>query len=113
MPLYSVGAGDLDITAQALNDKLTQIFDISTSWGAIVLIDEADVFLEERSVNDLQRNAMVAVFLRQLEYYQGILILTTNMPEQCDAAFESKSPRPPWLELRINHDPGQVVSTSQ
>ena len=68
MPLYSVGAGDLDITAQALNDKLTQIFDISTSWGAIVLIDEADVFLEERSVNDLQRNAMVAVFLRQLEY---------------------------------------------
>ena len=67
MPLYSVGAGDLDITAQALNDKLTQIFDISTSWGAIVLIDEADVFLEERSVHDLQRNAIVAVFLRQLE----------------------------------------------
>ena len=67
MPLYSVGAGDLDITAQALNDKLTQIFDISTSWGAIVLIDEADVFLEERALHHIERNAMVAVFLRHLE----------------------------------------------
>ena len=28
---------------------------------AIVLIDEADVFLEERSLHDLKRNAMVAV----------------------------------------------------
>ena len=67
MPLYSVGAGDLDITAQALNDNLTQIFDISTSWGAIVLIDEADVFLEERALHHIERNAMVAVFLRHLE----------------------------------------------
>ena len=35
---------------------------------AIVLIDEADVFLEERTLAHLERNAMVAVFLRQLEY---------------------------------------------
>ena len=66
-PLYIVGAGDLGITASALDSNLTQIFNISSSWGAVVLIDEADVFLEERSVHDLQRNAIVAVFLRQLE----------------------------------------------
>lgn len=32
-----------------------------------MLIDEADVFLEKRDLHDLARNAMVAVFLRQLE----------------------------------------------
>jgi hypothetical protein len=41
-------------------------------------LDESDVFLEEREKNDLQRNALVSVFLRVLEYYEGILILTSN-----------------------------------
>lgn len=43
------------------------MFTIAARWGAVVLIDEADVYLEERSMHDLSRNAMVAVFLRQLE----------------------------------------------
>ena len=47
--------------------ELTRIFSAATKWGAVVLIDEADVFLEKRSLHDLHRNAMVAVFLRQLE----------------------------------------------
>lgn len=42
------------------------------------MLDEAEVFLEERTQADLQRNALVSVFLRALEYYDGILILTTN-----------------------------------
>jgi hypothetical protein len=41
-------------------------------------LDEADVFLERRSVHDIHRNALVCVFLRQLEYFQGILFMTTN-----------------------------------
>jgi len=45
---------------------------------AVVLFDESDVFLEERSQADLKRNALVSVFLRVLEYYDGILILTSN-----------------------------------
>lgn len=37
----------------------------------VVLLDEADVFLEQRTLTDLQRNALVSVFLRVLEYYDG------------------------------------------
>lgn len=66
-PLYTVSAGDLGTSASALEAKLSRIFDLSARWGAVLLIDEADVFLEERSLHDLERNAMVAVFLRQLE----------------------------------------------
>ena len=60
-PLYVIGGGDLGTTASALDAALERIFDVATAWKAIVLIDEADVFLEQRSLHDLERNAMVAV----------------------------------------------------
>lgn len=66
--MYTIGTGDLGTMAYELDTNLTRIFKLSSVWGAVVLIDEADVFLEERSLHDLQRNAVVAVFLRQLEY---------------------------------------------
>ena len=62
-----VGAGDLGTHASALEQALVEIFDLASAWKAVVLIDEADVFLEKRDTHDLERNAMVAVFLRQLE----------------------------------------------
>ncbi|KAF8636274.1 hypothetical protein AX17_003665 [Amanita inopinata Kibby_2008] len=89
-PLYVVGSGDLGTTAGDLDRNLERIFDIATAWRAIVLIDEADVFLEKRSLHDLERNAMVAVFLRHVEYYRGILFLTTNRVSAFDEAFFSR-----------------------
>ncbi|KAI0340295.1 P-loop containing nucleoside triphosphate hydrolase protein [Trametopsis cervina] len=89
-PLYVVGGGDVGTNAMALDQTLQQTFDIATSWKAIVLIDEADVFLEQRSLHALERNAMVAVFLRHIEYYRGILFLTTNRVKTFDEAFLSR-----------------------
>jgi len=39
---------------------------------------------------DLKRNSLVSVFLRILEYYDGILILTSNRVEMFDEAFKSR-----------------------
>ncbi|KAF9449629.1 P-loop containing nucleoside triphosphate hydrolase protein [Macrolepiota fuliginosa MF-IS2] len=89
-PLYIVGAGDLGTNAKTLDSALEKVFDLATAWKAIVLIDEADVFLEQRSLHDLERNAMVAVFLRHVEYYRGILFLTTNRVKTFDEAFLSR-----------------------
>jgi hypothetical protein len=66
-PLYVVGAGDLGTDPSTLDKALNKIFSLAPVWDAVVLIDEADVFLEERSAADVRRNAMVAVFLRQIE----------------------------------------------
>jgi hypothetical protein len=63
-----VGAADLGTSAPKVESALTSILKISATWGAVVLIDEADVFLEERTLQNIERNAMVAVFLRHLEY---------------------------------------------
>jgi len=60
------------------------------TWGALILLDEADVFLERRQTTDIHRNALVSVFLRLLEYFQGILFLTTNRVETFDEAFQSR-----------------------
>ncbi|OSX57446.1 hypothetical protein POSPLADRAFT_1080099, partial [Postia placenta MAD-698-R-SB12] len=89
-PLYVVGAADLGTSAEGVDSSLTTVFKMSAAWGAVVLIDEADVFLEERSLQFLERNAMVAVFLRQLEYFRGILFLTTNRVRVFDEAFQSR-----------------------
>lgn len=64
------------------------------------------MFLEERSLSDIQRNSLVSgkhpptshesvylthpVFLRILEYYEGILILTSNRVGTFDEAFRSR-----------------------
>lgn len=80
-PLYNVSAGDLGTDSRYLEAELQKTLDICHAWGAILLLDEADVFLEKRNMADIHRNALVSIFLRQLEYFQGILFLTTNRVE--------------------------------
>lgn len=90
-PLYVVSAGELGTRPEEVDERLARILELSHLWNAVLLIDEAEVFLQKRSTTDIARNALVSIFLRQLEYYQGIMILTTNMAAQCDPAFESTS----------------------
>ncbi|KAI2481712.1 SpoVK ATPase AAA+ class [Pyrenophora tritici-repentis] len=85
-PLYAVSAGELGTNSRSLETDLNRIMDITHSWGAILLLDEADVFLEARQPHDIHRNSLVSVFLRLTEYYQGILFLTTNRKEEDLAA---------------------------
>ncbi|KAK8121180.1 hypothetical protein PG999_005300, partial [Apiospora kogelbergensis] len=89
-PLYNVSSGDLGTESTALDAKLASVMAMASTWNAVLLIDEADVFLERRSPHDLRRNALVAVFLRRLEYYAGILFLTTNRVASFDDAFKSR-----------------------
>ncbi|PAV22548.1 AAA family ATPase [Pyrrhoderma noxium] len=89
-PLYVVSAGELGTSPEDVDKRLSKILELSKMWTAVLLIDEAEVFLQERSSTDIVRNALVSIFLRQLEYYQGILILTTNLAGQCDPALESR-----------------------
>lgn len=89
-PLYMVSAGELGTNPRELEAELNKILDIAHSWGAVLLLDEADVFLEKRTIQDIHRNALVSIFLRLLEYFQGILFLTTNRVETFDDAFQSR-----------------------
>jgi hypothetical protein len=55
-----IGCADLGITINAVERNLAKILKMSTRWNAILLLDEADVFLERRSTHDLERNGLVS-----------------------------------------------------
>ncbi|KAL8651371.1 MAG: hypothetical protein Q9210_003290 [Variospora velana] len=86
-PLYVMSAGDFGLSSSGVESSLSSVMEMCTKWNAVLLIDEADVFLEQRSARDLGRNQLVSIFLRMLEYYEGILFFTTNRDEIIDAAF--------------------------
>lgn len=89
-PLFAITCGDLGFTPAKVDQSLTEIFRFAHLWNCVLLLDEADVFLSQRSKFDLKRNALVTVFLRVLEYYNGILFLTTNRVGVLDEAFKSR-----------------------
>jgi hypothetical protein len=89
-PLFVITCGDLGFTPKAVETSLRDIFRLAHLWDCVLLLDEADIFLSRRAVSDLKRNALVSVFLRVLEYYSGILFLTTNRVGALDEAFKSR-----------------------
>ncbi|KAK8112601.1 hypothetical protein PG984_013127 [Apiospora sp. TS-2023a] len=86
----NIREGDLGTTAKEVEKALDLNFTLANRWDCILLLDEADVFLAQRNKEDFQRNGLVAVFLRVLEYYAGVLFLTTNRVGDFDEAFTSR-----------------------
>ncbi|KAK8075798.1 hypothetical protein PG997_010461 [Apiospora hydei] len=97
-PLYPITCGDIGTKPEEVEKYLESALHLGRLWDCVVLLDEADVFLEQRTLNDLKRNALVSVFLRVLEYYDGILILTTNRVGIFDEAFKSR------IQLALHYD---------
>ena len=88
-PLYTVQASQLGTDPDELEEELLKTFARASRWNAIMLLDEADVYVHTRG-NDLTQNAIVGVFLRVLEYYKGVLFLTTNRSDLVDDAIASR-----------------------
>lgn len=89
-PLFMMSASDLGVRPNQVESRLADILEMIAKWKAVLLIDECDVFLAARSTHDLERNKLVSIFLRMLEYYEGLLFLTTNRVDNMDAAFQSR-----------------------
>lgn len=89
-PLYVINVGELGTTPSELEDALRRALSTAERWNAVVLLDEADIFLERRTSTDIVRNALVGIFLRELEYYRGVLFLTTNRANNLDPAVVSR-----------------------
>ncbi|ERF68995.1 hypothetical protein EPUS_06682 [Endocarpon pusillum Z07020] len=90
MPLISVRLTDLVGGYDGSKSSVWWIIDKADELGAILLLDEADVILESRSYEDVRRNTFVSKFLRTVEYFNGILFMTTNRLETMDVAFRSR-----------------------
>ncbi|KAF0540213.1 P-loop containing nucleoside triphosphate hydrolase protein [Gigaspora margarita] len=89
-PLWMLSVHELGTDPKDLERQLVKILDIAYAWKSVLLLDEADIYLEKRNTTDLNRNMMVGIFLRLLEYYQGVLFLTTNRVVNFDDAIRSR-----------------------
>ncbi|KAH7322621.1 hypothetical protein B0I35DRAFT_350094 [Stachybotrys elegans] len=89
-PLLSLTCSDIGVDPETIETSLKGWFNLAEVWGAILLVDEADIYMEQRQVQDIERNHLVAGFLRALEYFRGILFLTTNRVGTFDEAFISR-----------------------
>ncbi|KAK7407983.1 hypothetical protein QQX98_009854 [Neonectria punicea] len=78
--------GGLGYNPQDVERYLEKLFGLAHKWGCVLLLDKADIFLAKRTKDNLERN----VFLRAIEYYQGILFITTNRVGAIDDAFRSR-----------------------
>ncbi|KAM7195320.1 hypothetical protein V8F20_007539 [Naviculisporaceae sp. PSN 640] len=113
-PLYSITCGDIGLVPREAENVLEEHTLRADKWGCVLLLDEADVFLMQRTWKEIQRNALVSVFLRQLEYYSGILFLTTNRPGTIDEAFKSRihvSLRYPGIDLNATRQMWENILT--
>lgn len=71
--------------------NLAEVFDAAASTSSVLLFDEADALFGKRSdvtdARDRYANIEVSYLLQRLESYDGVAILTTNLPQNMDQAF--------------------------
>lgn len=88
-PLYSIHSGSLGVSADSVRKNLETVFKRAKAWNAVLLLDEADVFVNARG-NNITQNAIVAEFLRTMEYFDGLMFMTTNRAANIDEAVISR-----------------------
>ena len=88
-PLLSVQAAQLGINPDSIERQFRHILQLGSRWNAVVLLDEADVYIARRGT-DLQQNSIVASFLRMLEHHTATIFMTTNRAEDVDDAILSR-----------------------
>ncbi|KAI0436533.1 hypothetical protein F4803DRAFT_556923 [Xylaria telfairii] len=91
-PLLRLSCAELGLDPVGLELRLQTYLRRAERWKAIVLMDEADVYMSERvSHNPGSQTALVSIFLRALEYYAGIIFLITNRVDIIDKAIINRA----------------------
>jgi SpoVK/Ycf46/Vps4 family AAA+-type ATPase len=88
---------ELGTNAADVENSLSTVFKRVEKWSSIILFDEVDIFLAKRDNKNLDRAAIVGIFLRLMDYFKGVMFLTTNRPEVLDFAVQSR------ITLRIDY----------
>lgn len=91
VPCYYVGASELGTTNGEFEDRINEILETGESWDAVVLIDEAEALVSQRTpTGDRERVAIVGRFLAVLDRFRGTMVLTTNLKCMLDDALVSR-----------------------
>ncbi|TGJ85217.1 hypothetical protein E0Z10_g3542 [Xylaria hypoxylon] len=90
-PLLRLSCAELGLDPVKLESQLQSYLRRAERWKAILLMDEADVYMSSRLSHNPEHTGAVSVFLRALEYYTGIIFLTTNRAILIDKAIINRA----------------------
>ena len=105
--IYTLELSELGIDPGKVENNLAIVFRRVEAWNAVLLLDEGDVLMARRGDN-LQKNAIVAVFLRLLDYYRGVMFITSNRPQDFDEAFAGRITLTLWYP-ELNEERREMV----
>lgn len=127
MDLYRVDlAAVLNKYVGETEKNLHRVLSTAEELDVILLLDEGDALLGRRtdvkSANDRYANIETNYLLQRLEHYRGIVVVTTNLGESIDRAFQRRMDvtvefRPPRADERFHiwrlHLPDDHVVTGR
>lgn len=90
VPLIVLRAGKLGTTVAEVTKGMKQYLEWAARWDCPLLVNECDIYIAKRGDN-INLNAIVAEMLQLVEYYPGLLFMTTNRPDDIDDAFVSRA----------------------
>lgn len=86
--------------------NLSRLLARAEELDVVLLLDEGDALLggrtEVRSANDRYANLETDYLLQRLEYYEGIILITTNVADNIDFAFQRR------MDVVVNFVPPQA-----
>ncbi|KAI8950669.1 hypothetical protein F4801DRAFT_333308 [Xylaria longipes] len=94
MPLYNITCADLGTDLEVLKKRLREICLRAANWKALLLLDEADMFIQARDMQDLRQYAVVSTFLHHLDDSEALLFITSARVDRLDQALESRVAMP-------------------
>jgi hypothetical protein len=53
-------SGDLGLSPKDVETNLQSAFRLAEAWDCVLLLDEADIFLDQRTTGDIERNSLVS-----------------------------------------------------
>ncbi|KAK8133507.1 Vacuolar protein sorting-associated protein 4B [Apiospora sp. TS-2023a] len=89
-PLYHLQAGKLGSKPSQVSSSLQKAYRMCEEWDGVLLLDEADALIRDRDRDTHASEDLCCVLLATLEYYSGIIFMTTNLVEGVDPAIISR-----------------------
>ncbi|KAI0445314.1 hypothetical protein F4803DRAFT_166543 [Xylaria telfairii] len=90
IPLYKIICADLGTDLEVLEKRLQEICLRAANWKALLLLDEAEMFIQARHTQDLRQYAVVSTFLNHLDSSEALLFITSTRVDRLDQALESR-----------------------
>lgn len=88
-PLYQIQASQLGIKISEIETNISSALRRAERLNAVLLLDECDTYVRKRG-KDIKQNCIVGIFLKLLEYFNGVMFMTTNKHDIVDAAIMSR-----------------------